>query len=85
MPLTPVGADDVRRNLANLTHAIMSEGAAFVIRYYGRDVAYLGPANTPSLAAQAIAHIQAGDAHTAIRLLDRITGAANGHAPTAVP
>ncbi len=78
MPIVEIGSEMVRRSFADLTHRIMTGDERFVIQYYGRPVAFIGPADTPELAEMAAAYIALGqprDLAEAQRLLRRIWGA----------
>ncbi len=59
MSLTTIGVEPVRRNLADLTYQIMTQRASFIIERYGRPVAYLGPASTPTVLTEAAERLEA--------------------------
>ena len=78
MPTVEIGSETVRREFADLTHRIMTGDERFLVQYYGRPVAYIGPAEIPELAEMAAAYVALGqpnDLVEAQRLLRRISGA----------
>jgi antitoxin (DNA-binding transcriptional repressor) of toxin-antitoxin stability system len=72
--VTTIGVEPVRRDLAGLTHRIMTGGESFIVERYGRPVAYLGPAYLPWRIRQACDLIRAGRATEALGLLERLAG-----------
>ena len=72
--ITTIGVEPVRRDLAGLTHRIMTNRESFLVERYGRPVAYLGAASLPEVIREAVWLIRIGRAASALRLLEDLVG-----------
>lgn len=60
LKIEAAGVQEVRQQLADLTHRIMTRREAFLVERYGRPIAFLGPASLPDDIEEALAYLEMG-------------------------